>query len=679
MPFPFDIYPWTNYQELNLAYFIARFQEIFSQWANLYDTMTAWQTQTSADLETWKNGVIIDITARESALQQELSVWKTTTEQDISSWETTTLTALNAWQTAAEAAFEAIRTAAATSATAAAGSATDAAAAKTAAETAQAAAEAAAASVTASAEQIATNTAGIAAQKAITDALPNTYASLTESNGNTIIITNDNRESVCSSDLNNLPIGNYRVGSAAIAENIANSPMAGTSNASYRVYCLASNSGGVRYQIALMGIAPTGTYPRIALRTRNSSNVWSGWLYIQDTRHLVTLLAADRTQITSDACDPNINIDNILAAGTYVVPKSTVAAAMSGTVPTTDTGFDLIVMQTVSTSRWIQIAILNRSTSSYTDQIRIRTKTSSGAWNTWKTVALAEAVDEQISTISAAVSAAVSAEELARQGADAAVARMAISSDASHYITASNASTYFPTLSYNDAVSNSIYRITAEGDARLTDGPEGDAWIADEDHTDRGDVAGTLLTFSYDPADTNGIAQVFFGYRARSSGSPTISWRIARYDGNSYTWSSWSKLTQNGVLRSSNTIVYAGYMSYTFDDLDDMPRNTIAQLDLNLNGSDADHTLAHHPFPGVSCVAMNYAFSSESQHGMVQTVYALDGRMAWRYGYLQAGVKTWTAWYTIPKLPALPSSDGTYVLTCTVGSGTKTLSWEAQT
>lgn len=162
MPFPFDIYPWTNYQELNLAYFIARFQEIFRQWTDLYDTMTAWQAQTDADLEAWKNGVISDINARETALRQELTTWKTTTEQDISSWESATLSALAAWQTAAETQFEAIRVQAAASATAAAGSSADASAAKTAAETAQAAAEAAAASVSSAAAQIQTNTADIA-------------------------------------------------------------------------------------------------------------------------------------------------------------------------------------------------------------------------------------------------------------------------------------------------------------------------------------------------------------------------------------------------------------------------------------------------------------------------------------------------------------------------------------
>ena len=156
-----DNYPYTNFHELNLGYFIIHFREIFSQWADLYDQMLDWKNATDADLESWKTGVEADLDQREEALRAELETWKAQTGQDIAGWEDATLAALTAWQTATQAVFEAIRVEAAGSATAAAASATDAATAKTAAETAQAAAEAAAASVTASAAQIATNTADI--------------------------------------------------------------------------------------------------------------------------------------------------------------------------------------------------------------------------------------------------------------------------------------------------------------------------------------------------------------------------------------------------------------------------------------------------------------------------------------------------------------------------------------
>ena len=162
MSFPRDAYPYTNFHELNLGYFIVHFREIFSQWADLYDQMLDWKDSTDEELATWKAGVEADLDQREAALRSELEAWKAQTGQDIAGWEDATLAALMAWQTATQAVFEAIRVDAAGSATAAAASATQAATAKTAAETAQAAAEAAAASIASSAAQIATNTGDIA-------------------------------------------------------------------------------------------------------------------------------------------------------------------------------------------------------------------------------------------------------------------------------------------------------------------------------------------------------------------------------------------------------------------------------------------------------------------------------------------------------------------------------------
>ena len=46
MPFPFDKYPWLNFQELNLAYFIKHFREIFQQWDTLLHEMYDWKDAT---------------------------------------------------------------------------------------------------------------------------------------------------------------------------------------------------------------------------------------------------------------------------------------------------------------------------------------------------------------------------------------------------------------------------------------------------------------------------------------------------------------------------------------------------------------------------------------------------------------------------------------------------------
>lgn len=162
MPFPFDIYPWVNFHELNLAYFIKHFREIFQQWDELYNGMLEWKADTEEELETWKNGVVDAIDNWEHDFSAAIEIWKRETETDLDTWKTTTLAALDAWKTATTLVFEQIRTEAAASATAAAGSATSAETAKTAAQTAQAAAEAAAAGIASELAQIQANAADIA-------------------------------------------------------------------------------------------------------------------------------------------------------------------------------------------------------------------------------------------------------------------------------------------------------------------------------------------------------------------------------------------------------------------------------------------------------------------------------------------------------------------------------------
>lgn len=165
----FDKFPYTNFHELNLDYFINKFNEIFTEWEQLNTTMLEWKAATDASnalwktsvengLAAWKTATEADLNARETALRAELAAWKTATETDIGTWEADTLAALNAWKATAEATFEAIRVQAAASATAAQTAQTAAETAQTAAETAQTAAETAAARVSASAAQIATNT-----------------------------------------------------------------------------------------------------------------------------------------------------------------------------------------------------------------------------------------------------------------------------------------------------------------------------------------------------------------------------------------------------------------------------------------------------------------------------------------------------------------------------------------
>ena len=161
MPFPFDKYPWLNFQELNLAYFIKHFREIFEQWNTLLNEMYSWKDATDAELAEWKSTVETGISSWETGLQQSMEDWKDETEADITTWEAATLSALDAWKDATTAVFEQIRTEAAASAQAAAGSATAAQTALTGAQAAQTAAETAAAGIQSELAQIQTNTADI--------------------------------------------------------------------------------------------------------------------------------------------------------------------------------------------------------------------------------------------------------------------------------------------------------------------------------------------------------------------------------------------------------------------------------------------------------------------------------------------------------------------------------------
>ena len=153
----FNRYPYTNFHELNLDYFIQHFNEIFTEWEQLYNELQSWKTDTTEELDQWRADVEEDLDEREAALRAELEIWKQDTADDISEWETATLNALDAWKTAATTQFEAIRVQAAASAEAAAASQTAAASAAASALQSATEAEEAAAAIQASAAQIQQN------------------------------------------------------------------------------------------------------------------------------------------------------------------------------------------------------------------------------------------------------------------------------------------------------------------------------------------------------------------------------------------------------------------------------------------------------------------------------------------------------------------------------------------
>lgn len=408
--------------------------------------------------------------------------------------------------------------------------------------------------------------------------------------------------------------GNFKVMNAATAATIINGPSTGVG---YRLIVMQTTASDRLIQIAFLNSG--GTVEKIAVRNKASDN-WNTWQRLASSEALqalsdtltnsintlsndlperiFSLRASDATTIANGT-----DLDTLTTPGNFKVTSNANAATLLNCP--VSVGFNLKVMQVSQSQRIVQI-LYSQAVKAFVYR-RFYNGTS---WNAWER----DAVNSEMTLLSNVI------------------------------ITASNVIDYFPNSSFNDAKPNTIYGIYDS--TLLTDGPVGDEWTGTADRS-AGGIRGTLYTLSQansHDAQQTGLTQIFVGWR-NTNYSPTLSYRIATYSSGSYSWSNWSKFEQNGYLHSSNVIVYGGSMDKSFNDMNDMPSNTIYQLDLNLDGSDTAHTLANHPAPGVSCVAMCYAFSYTSQHGKVQTVYTIDGRLYWRYGYLQAhNDYRWTAW-----------------------------------
>ena len=108
MPFSWDNFPYTNFHELNLDWFIKKFKEIFDEWESLYTTLTQWKDDTDADLAQWKEDTLSDMDTWERELLSALDEWKTDTGNDISDWEAGVISDLNDWKETFLAAYESL-------------------------------------------------------------------------------------------------------------------------------------------------------------------------------------------------------------------------------------------------------------------------------------------------------------------------------------------------------------------------------------------------------------------------------------------------------------------------------------------------------------------------------------------------------------------------------------------
>ena len=607
----FDKFPYTNFHELNLHYFLVHFKEIFEQWHDLYTTMLAWKAATDQDLADWK-------TATETALE----AWKTATEAAIDNWEDATIEDLETWKAAFQELFDSTFADLVEIKTAAEDARDDAIDAKD-------DAEAAAASVSASAAQIENNR-----LRSINSwGLKNTdYTNIPDN-----------------TDFNSLTtIGNYKVQTSASMQTMTNSPV---TTAAYVVV-----EQGATSNVILQHVFASDSSGTVWYRVKLPSD-WLPWRRLAPTdATLTTLNAPADAKATGDkalyaiytnysnttAINSNSDLNDYTSVGNYRVSSGSVAETLSN-CPSSSAG-RLFVMQGTATNIIYQIYFANEDP----PVCYYRAKYSSG-WKKWTRNADWNNVITPGNTA----------------------------------ISSSNVSTYFPSGKMADAPANTMYYIVNTDD--FSDAPVGNGRIVTS-MSDAGHMSGLLVTLSgyrNKSGVVNSYSQMFLSYRPNNS--PVFAYRAATVSNGVVVYGQWSKFEQDGYLHSSNQVIYGGSLDVApFTDLNDAPPNTIYQLDLNLDDSDAEHTLAHHPEPGVSSVVMTYAYSYSSTHGMVQTLYNLVGRFYWRYGYQNApGDYRWTSWKLInpnvPPIPNAPSTDGTYKLRATVSNGAKSYSWVSDT
>lgn len=59
----FNNYPYTNFHELNLAYFLQQFAQIFQQWQDLLNQMEDWKVSTEEDISEWEQEALNELVA----------------------------------------------------------------------------------------------------------------------------------------------------------------------------------------------------------------------------------------------------------------------------------------------------------------------------------------------------------------------------------------------------------------------------------------------------------------------------------------------------------------------------------------------------------------------------------------------------------------------------------------
>ena len=91
-------FPYTNFSDINVSWFLNKFKQIFDEWEGLYTSLQNWKTATDEYNATWRAQQEQAFNTWENNFQTAIDAWKVQTETDIGTWETDTIATLEAWK-----------------------------------------------------------------------------------------------------------------------------------------------------------------------------------------------------------------------------------------------------------------------------------------------------------------------------------------------------------------------------------------------------------------------------------------------------------------------------------------------------------------------------------------------------------------------------------------------------
>lgn len=93
-------FPYTNFSDINVSWFLNKFKQIFDEWSGLYTSLQEWKNATDAYNEQWRQQQEQAFQNWENSFQSAIDEWKVQTETGINTWEQDTIANLETWKNA---------------------------------------------------------------------------------------------------------------------------------------------------------------------------------------------------------------------------------------------------------------------------------------------------------------------------------------------------------------------------------------------------------------------------------------------------------------------------------------------------------------------------------------------------------------------------------------------------